>query len=423
MNTNTISISEVERALLGALIVDPDTLQIIRNEGITANDFTDPIFKKIFHRITVHGDSSELLLIQSMPENQTEIMEMMANSVHSVYISDYCRKLKEYTARRETISACNNLIRKAQDTKSPFQSEMKKVIPGFLQQQNRLEVMRSRDMAEVFDDYKQFADQENGNKDIIPYGLPIDKIVRHSRGEIFTLGAAPGTGKTTFALSAMLNMARSGRKTALFCQEMPSDFLIARLVSNLSRVPIEDILAHKNRDLCRHAESEIQSLMENDKLYIRGSGDYCHTVAGIETELQNFYNRAGGVDWFCIDYIQNVRPDGRSKDRRESIDLAVEGIKQLAIEKVNAACLILSQLSRSGQQGETALTALKESSHIEEASSIVAFLKRTNKEEEIIFDIRKNRNGKLCHGHLHFETAFARFSEHPYPASDVPGQY
>ena len=150
-------------------------------------------------------------------------------------------------------------------------------------------------------------------------------------------------------------------------------------------------------------------------MLIRGSGEYSHSVTGLKAELEEFYNRAGRCDWFCVDYIQTVKAD-KAKDRREQVDLAAEGIKQLAIE-LNAGCLLLSQLSRSGQQEkELGLTALKESSHVEEVSSIVAFLRKPETEPDVIeFLCRKNRNGKApFNGKLLFEPEICKFSAHRY---------
>ena len=414
-----IAAETIEKGVLGVLLTFPEGFQIVRDEGISKEDFALPAHRKIFGRMTEYGETSPEMLSTSLPEEETVIVDLIGGVVTSAHLQEWCQSLKEYTARRKVMTACQKMIEKANDRETPFLPEIMTGISSVLEQQTRLEVKKTKSMEEVFADYVKTFDPKRAETDAVRYGLPTDRKIRHCRGEIFTLGAAPGTGKTNFALSAMLNMARAGKKVALFCQEMPTATLIARMVSNLANIPVNTVLGGDERDARREAEKTILDLFRKRKMLIRGNGEYIHSVSGIETELHKFYNDAGGLDWYCVDYIQTVRGTGKEKDPRERIDCALEGIKELAAE-YNCACLLLSQLSRSGQQEKAGLdlTALKESGHIEEVSSIVAFLQR--RESNVAFRIVKNRNGQAGISiSLLFEGQYSRFSEHTYNRQDA----
>ena len=115
----------------------------------------------------------------------------------------------------------------------------------------------------------------------------------------------------------------------------------------------------------------------------------------------------------------------KSDDNRKVIDYNLEALKEIARE-FNTPILLLSQLSRAGQNGAPKLTSLKESAHIEEISSAVLFLKRKNEKpnirddapEEITVLCPKNRNGRQFQIDLLMYGAYCRFSEHRYTGKD-----
>jgi len=359
MKTETSKLNSLilEKNIVATMLSEPDQIQAVRNEGLKSSDFTDTLCQKLFDRIMDHGELDEAMIMTSMPELSSDIMTLLVkNTVASPCVAQWCRTLKDFTARRKAIASCQAVIENALDTQSLFMNELKNSIAGLLEQQNRLEVRRGKSIDELRKDFYDSIDPVKSTENIILYGLPTDNLMKHRRGEVFTLGAAPGTGKTSFALTVMLNVLENNRKVALFCQEMPTSVLIQRLVSNLADVPFDDLGKPEMREKTEEAFAVLLKLIEKHRLLICGCGEYTHSASGIEAELQRFYNEAGGVDLFVLDYVQSLTATGKAKDRRERMDEDLEAIKNLAV-RLNCGCLLLSQLSRNGQQGALTLAS------------------------------------------------------------------
>ena len=107
------------------------------------------------------------------------------------------------------------------------------------------------------------------------------------------------------------------------------------------------------------------------------------------------------MDAAIIDYFQQIQPDGsKDKNRNEQLIDIADAFNFMA-QKKQLSLIVLSQLNRAGiQQGQKPdLDAIRDSSGIVDASSIVSFLFRDrNKQgqlsEKTHFYSAKTRNTK-----------------------------
>ena len=423
-----IECPHTEKSLMCVLLTEPEYFRTARDFGIQPEDFNSPFLRKLYTYLCKAPFYEFSAVLDAFPSNDEEIMALLDVVPSGVRMPEWCRTLKEYSARRKMAAEAEKLAELAKSPGSDFRNELGRILKTGGDQLARIDGMEGRTMAEVIEDYTAQMDDQSLSDEVIPYGLPLDNFLHHERKEIVTLGAVPGCGKTNFALSIFLNLLKMKRTPALFVQEMKTSQLLQRLTANGANVRLSDVMARREREKCREAEATLKKLAEANRFLLRGAGDYRHSAAGISNELRRFREESGGIDFIAVDYLQVLAPPPhltRSDDTRKVIDYNLETLKAAAVE-FNTPLLLLSQLSREGQKGEPKLTSLKESAHIEEISTAVLLMKRKNDKQEFRDDLPeeitifcpKNRNGKQFRIDLLMYGAYCRFSEHRFTGSD-----
>lgn len=207
---------------------------------------------------------------------------------------------------------------------------------------------------------------ERGGKPEMPTGFrTLDELLWSlRRGNILTVGARPGVGKTLFALRVSLNVARLGKKVLFFSTEMPVSEIAERL--KVMGAGLDDPI-----QLCDLASPTVEAVR-----------------AGVEKHAP---------DLLVLDFIQHTG-DGTSDSRYQELSRFVRDFHNVAREH-NCTALVLSQLSRVAASEEPQMHHLKECGTIEEESSAVLLLHRlvddpTADEVPLLCKLDKWRHGK-----------------------------
>lgn len=245
-------------------------------------------------------------------------------------------------------------------------------------------------------------------------------------GELITIGARPGMGKTAFVLSMLKNMTVDFQiPVALFSLEMSNVQLVNRLITNVCEIPSEKI---KSGQLANYEwqqlDYKLKDLMDAP-LYIDDTpictmDDLCRKA--------HYLVKEKGVRLLAIDYIQLLYNEVKYSDNRYlELNYFTRRLKSLAKE-LNIPIIITSQMnraieSREGIDGKRPqLIDLRDSGTLCDDSDMVIFLHRPEYYKifqddrgndmrgmaEVI--IAKHRNGALGDVLLRFKGEFTRFS-------------
>ncbi len=252
-------------------------------------------------------------------------------------------------------------------------------------------------------------------------GIVSDKVVRTGferfdrktrglkPGELVLIAARPSVGKTALVLNIAANVAmnnEAAKTVAIFSLEMPAELLAKRMLSyvsgvSLSKMDMQGGLSHGN-------DSDKLGLAYNmlikKNIYI---DDYSMNGPSDVLSKCRRLKREKGLDLIIIDYLQlmtTVGANGRAPESRQVEVSEMSRKMKIYAKELDCPIILLSQMSRGIEQRNDhtpLLSDLRESGSIEQDADIVAFLYNPSRynaalpENQVILDVKKNRNGPI----------------------------
>ena len=244
----------------------------------------------------------------------------------------------------------------------------------------------------------------------------LDQIIEGFRpGQLITVGAGTGVGKSAFAVNLALNITNQGYKVGLWSFEMDKEEVYQRIISNITEISRKDRL---------HAEERYNAV----KKYFKEAKDNIQIFTDRIKDLGSFYLHCRkeaireNMKVIIIDYVQLIHLSGfTGLNRVSEIELITKTLKNMASE-LGITVIILSQLSREYQKRENKqpiLSDLRDSGSIEQDSNLVIFLHRQDDyplmlkdyEKIITVIVAKNRDGRCGSFILKYQGNITKFRE------------
>lgn len=229
-------------------------------------------------------------------------------------------------------------------------------------------------------------------------------------GDLTIIGARPGVGKSSLAISIAVNVAKRGDGVAIFSMEMPTSQLIARAICSEARVDLLKVRAKSFTE--QERASIITASGRNEKLPMHIDDTAIIRVHEIAAKVRA-KQAATPIKVVILDYLQLIRGDSNSAQFREQdVSMISRGLKAMAKE-LNVAVIALSQLNRGIENRDDKkprLSDLRESGAIEQDADNIAFIHRTEQHgaaADII--LAKQRNGPTGVITVGFEEQYTRF--------------
>lgn len=212
-------------------------------------------------------------------------------------------------------------------------------------------------------------------------GFPeLDRITDGAqKGELLTIGARPGMGKSALGFQIAYNIASKAEKypTLAFSLEMNEESLLFRLLSMKSSVVARNIrkglFSEKELKAIRKYAKELADV----PLYIEDKRGI--TVLDIRSKARALYRRYGGLEAIIVDYAQLISSTNPNSDNATyHMSMVVKAMADLAGE-LNTPLILLSQLNRAlgGREDKRpTLMDLKQTGAFEEHSHTIIFIHR-----------------------------------------------
>ena len=239
----------------------------------------------------------------------------------------------------------------------------------------------------VMQAYDEIAAIATGNAHIagISTGFTdLDKVLLGLRpGTMHIIGARPGVGKTAFALSLALDVAKAGTPVVFFSLEMSGSEIATRLLCGEAGISSEAVRSGQIMDdMWQPLVEATENLSSLDFTVDDTAGT---NVIEIRTKARRLlHGKEGGL--IIVDYLQLINPvnTGREKNRTNEVGEMSRALKVLA-KDLGVPVIALSQLSREVDKRpdkRPVLGDLRESGSIEQDADTVMFIDRSLTEDE-----------------------------------------
>lgn len=244
------------------------------------------------------------------------------------------------------------------------------------------------------------------------YMYDLDKWMSIGPGQVVTVGGTPATGKTTFVLNGLKNMAMNGRRVAFFSLEMTKEQLVAKMVA--SQLGIDSERVTKNKITQQERDAMARCLIEthNAEWFERFFIMPISTLSS--NQVYGMYERLvrrQKVDVVSIDYLQLMNGEGDgSTERMDNISKAIK----LATLTTGVRTVNISQLNRAGTAAtDPKMSNLRNSGQIEADSDIIMLLARAKGDTNLVVKIEKNKLGNVQDVTLPFDLVYQRIGYTP----------
>ncbi len=458
---------EAEQQLLGAILTNNDIYDRIASL-VKAEHFFDPVHARIFEvsiaRIQKNALASPVTLKAYLEEDEglkelggPAYLARLAGSAISAFAArDYAQMIYELAVRRELMQLGREITDRARSVE--VDSDPKDQIT---EAEQRLYTLAEQGTVEkgFVSFLKATTDavmtahaayQRDGALSGISTGFAdLDKKLGGLHpSDLLILAGRPSMGKTSLATNIAFNIAkayRKGRKpdgsegavnggvVGFFSLEMSAEQLAARILSEASEVPSEQIRRGDMTEVEFRRFVEAAKALESCPLYIDDTPAL--PISQVAARCRRL-KRTHGLDVVFVDYLQLLRGTGKGDNRVQEIAEISMGLKALAKE-LSLPVVALSQLSRQVENRDDKrpqLSDLRESGSIEQDADVVMFVFREEyyKEREKPGDhdlegmakwqevmeqvhgkaeviIGKQRHGPIGTIELSFEGRFTRF--------------
>ena len=248
-----------------------------------------------------------------------------------------------------------------------FDELLEQVSPHIEAAQNVTSVQARRTISDIANSLA-YAVEHPENRKIIatPWSRWDTKATPLKAGEMITIAARPGLGKTALAINLGEHAARHEEKTLIFSLEMSGEELLDRLARKRG-----GHITYSRQDKYLDA---IHGCGKLSNLHIYDNSER-HTISTIEARCRLHAGIGEGVGLVIIDYLQLIDPTDRRMPREQQVAEISRRIKQLA-GILHCPVIVLAQLNRAIEKEDRKplLSDLRESGAIEQDSDRVWFL-------------------------------------------------
>ena len=430
---------DVEEAVLGAMLVEPSTIDEAMEE-LTAPCFYDQHHRMIFEAmadlvndhvsidlITVSDKlrSKGNLEIIGGPVALARLSQNIGAAAHMEY---YIKILKQKTIQRDLITASYDILKQSFDESTNvddlIDNAQSKVFAA-IQNNVKRDV---QDIGSIINSVLTNLEelQNMTGPSGVPSGFPtIDRVTQGwQKSDLIILAARPSVGKTAFALNIARNAAvEANMPVAVFSLEMSADQLGKRLITTESGLSGEKIKGGVKLEQYEWVQlEETLKRLARAPLYIDDTPGI--PIMEFRTKAKRLVKQKG-VRLIVVDYLQLMQGPAELRGLREQEVAAISRTLKATAKELNVPIIALSQLSRNAVQrtggtGKPQLSDLRESGSIEQDADMVIFIHRPDfvgmsdnpeDRERAILVIAKHRNGEVCDIEMKYKASQVKFVE------------
>ena len=387
---------DLEGAVLGALMLEPAKLYVVRSIIKSAESFYSDANQRIYAsiiRLEQKGSRIDFMTVCEDLRKNSEL-EMVGGSfyvtsltrdvVSSAHIEEHSRIVMQKHIAREVIRVSGNAISSAFEDTSDIFDILREWEISFSSVRSDLISGRFRDMNTIMSKYLDEYHSPTSNKRILKSYYPEwDKTLggNFQRGCLYIGAARPGMGKTSFAISVSLSQSKH-YKVGFWNGEITEKRLLNRYVSNIGKI--------ESAYLRNGAEGVSEEIKDKINLSAEELANHRSIVINNDTNIDVFdlvslikyWVNVLGVEFVWLDYLRYIKLPDHPKysymPKEQKVDEILKILAQCAKDCDIPICL-LTQLNRELLKladKKPNLGHLRDSGAVEEIAYNVFFLHR-----------------------------------------------
>jgi len=390
MTPYTPEARDSERALLGAILINPNTMDEV---ALEPEAFYDIGHQSIYRAMRAIGgrDLDPVVLSEYLERKgqldrvggTTYLIRLASECPNSYNHEVYERIIHDTSIRRHVIRTCEKLAGEALKEGSDVTDAISQAVTALVQSAKPKggAVSIKQFMAELYEEIAERADDpkfihglETGLKDFdkITHGL--------QKGEEFVLAGQPGTGKSLLAFQLGCGMAANGHAGAVYALEMSGKAMVRRRLSAITKIPTYNLQSGvdmtSNWDKLNKGVGEIEPL----PIYISDATDW--STLQLRADLSRLKSQMQ-VEWFVIDYLDLLHDDGRSRDAIEKSAYLSRQIHAIC-KDLDLAGIVIVSLNKAGYGGTPRMSNLSGSARVSYDADAIAILSEDEHNENIV---------------------------------------
>jgi len=441
--TTTLHDLEAERALLGALLIDPKKLSDLEAR-LEADNFYDPLNRKIFGAMLAIGDKTSIDTITIKAKlseagdldaavvDRLRVIEESALSAANA--NSYVEIVIDKALRRKLASAAEEIAEISTEAGADTAllcDQAEKLIFSVTDKGRKGEPQRIDVVLKAALELVNKMRESQGAVTGMPTGIyQLDKrTTGFHPGELFILAARPGVGKTSLAMNMAIHAATRAepkRSVAVFNLEMPASQLAFRMLCSEARISQGKLKSGKLSQYDMELIVQHAASLWEAPIYVDDSSSL--TIMELRSKARRLKQQDPNLGFIVIDYLQLMTSRGAESRQLEIAEIS-RGLKSLSKE-LSLPILALSQLSRDVEKNKRKpqLSDLRESGSIEQDADCVMFIHREPDAEPngpggpipVELVIAKQRNGGIGSFDMIFMSEFTRFENAALEGEDAP---
>ncbi|TWU66909.1 Replicative DNA helicase [Crateriforma conspicua] len=422
--------TDAERSLIGAMILDPATIDVAT--GIVSDaDFAEPDARTAFRVTAALRDAGEAVTIDRIVRSGVPAAFAGKCCHHAVASSAeaYARDVRCLSMMRAIMAAARSFSSRVEAEAAEAMPDPSRLADWMFARLEQAVAGGSslttglvcdfadealRDIAEAI--------QRQGQMGQSTGFVSVDETIGGLfPGELTTIAARPGIGKTSLAIQICRHVASLGKRAVMFSLEMTGKELAQRSLCSAAEVSNQMV---RSGAVDGNTFAKLQDAADGIREFDFHIDDSPETDIGRIRAICKMLATERHIDIVAVDYIGLVNPSAsfRSRKRTEQVGEVTKGLKALA-KTLDCPVVALSQVNReAAKEGWLRLHHLSESSSIENDSNAVWFIQRKPAEsptlrDKVFIDVAKNRNGQTGQIQIGWDPDITRFRD--LEASDL----